>query len=821
MEPKKTTDFRGDTDLPFSSVNPSKSVSKFAAHRSRAVRWLAAGVCLLTCSALAGQWKPPTGSGLATRWAKDVSPDNVHAEYPRPQMVRQDWLNLNGLWEYAIRAKDVDCPDSFDGQILVPFPVESALSGVMKPVGPGNRLWYRRTFEIPAKWSGKNVLLHFGAVDWEATVWVNGKEMGTHRGGYDPFTFDITDALKDSGRQEIVLSVWDPTDAGSQPRGKQVRKPNGIWYTAVTGIWQTVWLEPVPKTYISRLILEPDIDTATLKLQEELSGDVLQEPFKLRLEIAGDGPGSHTHRPGRDSIFAGYAKAGLLPTVVAELLAGKPHQALLPGQILTGQEHGRIGKKLHIVIKAPKLWSPDEPFLYNLKVTLEQNEKVLDEVSSYFGMRKISLGKDEAGVTRLLLNNKPLFQYGPLDQGFWPDGIYAAPTDEALRYDIEVLKKLGCNMMRKHVKIEPARFYYWCDKLGLLVWQDMPSGNNKSDEDKKQFELELSRLVQTHYNSPSIVMWVPFNEGWGQHDTPRIVERIREWDTTRLVNQASGWKDEGVGDVQDIHSYPGPAAPPVEEKRAAVLGEFGGLGLPIKGHTWQDEKNWGYRTYSTREELTDAYVALLSNLRSLIGGGLSAAVYTQTTDVEIEVNGLMTYDRAMIKMDAERAAAANRRLYLPPPVINTIVPASREQGQAWRYTISEPANNWQQKDFDDSGWQKGPAGFGSKGTPGAVVRTEWNTPNIWLRRVFVLKTDKFEQLYLDIHHDEDAEVYINGVLAAKLQGHTTSYVQAPISEEARKALKMGENCLAVHCRQTAGGQYIDVGIVDVVDQPIK
>lgn len=791
MEPKKATDFRGDTDLPFSSVNPCKSVPKFAAHRSRAVRWLAAGVCLLTCSAMAGQWKPPTGSGLATRWAKDVSPDNVHAEYPRPQMVRQDWLNLNGLWEYAILAKDVDCPDSFDGQILVPFPVESALSGVMKPVGPGNRLWYRRTFEISAKWSGKNVLLHFGAVDWEATVWVNGKEMGTHRGGYDPFTFDITDALKDSGRQEIVLSVWDPTDAGSQPRGKQVRKPNGIWYTAVTGIWQTVWLEPVPEAYMRSIKVEPDVDGNRVWVTVDIAG----EPDKY--VVYGE-------------VILTPDKQGYKDISGVWDHPGKRSSISLPGQPKT------------------RLWSPDSPYLYDLRIALHERKdessfgaKKTDEVTSYFGMRKISLGKDEAGVTRLLLNNKPLFQYGPLDQGFWPDGIYAAPTDEALRYDIEVLKKLGCNMMRKHVKIEPARFYYWCDKLGLLVWQDMPSGNNKSDEDKKQFELELSRLVQTHYNSPSIVMWVPFNEGWGQHDTPRIVERIREWDTTRLVNQASGWKDEGVGDVQDIHSYPGPAAPPVEEKRAAVLGEFGGLGLPIKGHTWQDEKNWGYRTYSTREELTDAYVALLSNLRSLIGGGLSAAVYTQTTDVEIEVNGLMTYDRAMIKMDAERAAAANRRLYLPPPVINTIVPASREQGQAWRYTISEPANNWQQRDFDDSGWQKGQAGFGTKGTPGAVVRTEWNTPNIWLRRQFVLKTDKFEQLYLDIHHDEDAEVYINGVLAAKLQGHTTSYVQAPISEEARKALKMGENCLAVHCRQTAGGQYIDVGIVDVVDQPIK
>ena len=767
--------------------------------------WLASCVCLGMCSSVQGQWKPAEGR-LMTRWAKDVPafagtslhlrkqvPDNVHAEYPRPQMVRDDWLNLNGLWQYAICAKEVECPDSFDGQILVPFPVESALSGVMKKVGPENRLWYIRSFEIPAKWKGKRVLLHFGAVDWEATVWVNSEELGTHRGGYDPFSFDITDALKDSGTQDIAICVWDPTDAGSQPRGKQVRKPNGIWYTAVTGIWQTVWLEPVNQAYIESLKITPEFDNSQVRVQPFAA--VTQGKVTLKIEVLEGNK--------------------VVQTVTPSFQNDKPLPKFMPF--------------VYCLLPSFKQWSPDSPYLYGLRITQFQDEREVDQVTSYFGMRKISLGKDADGILRLCLNNKPLFQYGPLDQGWWPDGLYTAPTDEALRYDIEVLKKLGCNMMRKHVKVEPDRFYYWCDKLGLLVWQDMPSGNNRSDADKKQFELELSRLVESHYNSPSIVMWVPFNEGWGQHNTPGIVEQIRKWDSTRLVDQASGWKDEGVGDVQDIHSYPGPAAPPVEEKRAAVLGEFGGLGLPIKGHTWQDEKNWGYRTFTTREELTDAYVALLSNLRSLIAGGLSAAVYTQTTDVEIEVNGLMTYDRAMIKMDAERAAAAAGRLYLPPPVIKTIVPTSREQEQAWRYTTSEPATGWQQSDFDDSAWQKGPGGFGSKGTPGSVVRTEWKTPDIWLRREFVLKTDNLEQLYppdvrrinLDIHHDEDAQVYINGILAAKLQGYTTSYVQTPISQEAKKALKAGNNCLAVHCRQTAGGQYIDVGIVDVVEQPTK
>ena len=436
-------------------------------------------------------------------------------------------------------------------------------------------------------------------------------------------------------------------------------------------------------------------------------------------------------------------------------------------------------------------------------------------------MRKIEVKKDKAGINRLFLNNKSLFQYGPLDQGWWPDGLYTAPTDEALRYDIDVLKKIGCNMLRKHVKIEPARLYYWCDKLGLMVWQDMASGNNKGDEARKQFELELKRLVENFYNHPCIIMWVPFNEGWGQHDTPRYSRLVKEWDPTRLVNEASGWSNRESGDVRDIHSYPGPAAPPNEEKRVAVLGEFGGLGLPVKGHTWQDEKNWGYRSYETREQLTDAYVALLGRLRPLIGSGLSAAVYTQTTDVEVEVNGYMTYDRAMIKVDVKKMAEASRKLYLPPPVIKTIVPTSEKKGIEWSYTTSNPGDGWQKPGFNDSSWKKGRGGFGTEGTPGSVVRTEWKSSDIWLRRTFELGDKKFGQPHLNIHHDEDAEVYINGVLAAKLSGYTTSYVQAAINEKASRALKVGANCLAVHCHQTGGGQYIDVGLADVVEQTAK
>jgi len=629
---------------------------------------------LCICFSASAAWELAKGP-LMTRWAKEVSPDNAHQEYPRPQMVREDWLNLNGLWQYAIRPKERPQPKMFDGQILVPFPVESALSGVMKRVGEENRLWYRRTFDVPAQWAGKRILLHFGAVDWETTVWVNGKQLGTHRGGYDPFTFDITDALKDSGPQEVVLSVWDPTDAGSQPRGKQVRKPRGIWYTAVTGIWQTVWLEPVNPVHIRCLKMEPDIDVGTLRLQVEIGGEV-KDPSKFM--ISAEIPGTPGQRDMR--------------------LGEKPF----------GVAFGSIGEELEIRIKDPKLWSPDSPFLYELEVTIgiEESRKTnppgsrgattttieftnLDRVRSYFGMRKISLGKDESGITRLFLNNKSLFQYGPLDQGWWPDGLYSSPTDEALRYDIEVLKQLGCNMLRKHVKVESARFYYWCDKLGLVVWQDMPNGDRhirrdepdikRSEESARQFELELKRVIDALRNHPCIVMWVPFNEGWGQYDTPRIVNLIKNWDSTRLVNNTSGWSDRGVGDVHDVHKYPGPIAPPIEEKRAAVLGEFGGLGLPISGHTWQDEKNWGYRSYKTRQELTEAYIALLDKLRPLIANGLSAAVYTQTSDVEIEINGLMTYDRAMIKMNVEKVAAANKRLYLPPPIIKTVVPTSHTE----------------------------------------------------------------------------------------------------------------------------------------------
>ncbi len=571
-------------------------------------------------------WVPVPGR-IMTRWAKEVTPDNVHPEYPRPQMVRNDWMNLNGLWEYAIQPVDVgDRPKAFSGTILVPFPVESALSGVGRPVGETNRLWYRRTFRVPKDWKDQRTLLHFEAVDWETTAWVNGHKVGFHRGGYDPFSFDITHVLEDSGDQEIVLSVWDPTDAATQPRGKQVHNPRGIWYTAVTGIWRTVWLEPVPEVHVQKLFITPDLERERVWVRTQCGGDATA--YGVVLEA-------------------------------------------LDGERLVAINGGRVGGDVPVSIPAPKSWSPQSPFLYGLRVKLEDGYgRDVDAVESYFGMRHIEVEKDRNGLNRLFLNGSPLFQFGPLDQGWWPDGLYTAASDAALRYDVEVTKELGFNLLRKHVKIEPRRFYYWCDRLGVLVWQDMPSGDayirradpdlQRSPESEAQFMDELSRMILTLYSHPSIVMWVPFNEGWGQFKTAEVVQQIKDLDPTRLVNNASGWSDRGVGDVHDVHAYPGPMAPGNEEARAAVLGEFGGLGLPVLGHTWQDEKNWGYRSFQTPAELTAAYLDLLVKLEPLIDNGLAAAVYTQTSDVEIEVNGLMTYDRDLIKMDRQQAVSANR-----------------------------------------------------------------------------------------------------------------------------------------------------------------
>ncbi len=574
------------------------------------------------------QWKP-AGARLMTRWGKTVSPAKVHQEYPRPQMVRASWVNLNGLWDYAIRPAAAEDLKQADGKILVPFPVESALSGVGRMVGKEKRLWYRRTFELPGNWKDRRVLLHFGAVDWEAAVWVNGKRAGSHRGGYDPFSFDVTRLLEPGGgSQRLEVAVWDPSDEGPQPRGKQVSKPRGIWYTPVTGIWQTVWLEAVPMTSIESLQIVPDVDGKKLKVRVEALGT---EKVKARVKI--------------------------------------------PALGVHGE--GSAGSTIELGLKNFEPWSPGNPKLSDLEVELVSGARVIDRVKSYFGMRKISLGKDQNGIPRILLNGEPLFQFGPLDQGWWPDGLYTAPSDEALRYDLEVTKKLGFNMVRKHVKVEPLRWYYHCDRMGLLVWQDMPNGGvnarwpldgtelRRDEKEKAQFDRELDALIDSHRNQVSVVAWVPFNEAWGQFDTARVTRHIEQKDPGRLVISASGGNDFGVGHVHDIHQYPGPRRPPAETARVAVLGEYGGLGLPLKGHTWQNEKNWGYRSFKNRADLQKAYLGLIDRLRPMVESCLGAAIYTQTTDVEVEVNGLMSYDREVLKFDAGKLAEAHQGLYAP------------------------------------------------------------------------------------------------------------------------------------------------------------
>jgi hypothetical protein len=749
----------------------------------------------------AADWQPAKGQ-LMTRWAKDVSPDKVHPEYPRPQMVRKNWTNLNGLWDYKIADGTGKMPPEVsDGKILVPFPIESALSGVMKRLGPKQAMVYYRTFDIPDLLGDQRVLLHFGAVDWACAVKVNSTRVGEHRGGYDPFSFDITDALlKDTKRQELAVLVTDPSDANWQPRGKQVNEPKGIWYTPTTGIWQTVWLETVPAASIASLEIVPDVDAGQVRIT--VTGRGTREGDKVEIAVLGR---EHT---------------------ITSPPIGPAIEKVASGQ-------GPVGKPIEIAIPKDKLqlWSPDSPFLYGLRIDLSTADgKAADVVFSYCAMRKISLGKDEAGVTRMMLNGKPVFQYGPLDQGFWPDGLYTAPTDEALRYDLQLTKKLGFNMVRKHVKVEPARWYRHCDELGLLVWQDMPSGDRsapwdpvgghygeeieRSKESADNFRREWKAIIDSLRHFPSIVVWVPFNEAWGQFDTVAITKYTQELDPTRLVNCASGGNDFPVGHISDLHRYPGPAIPKLEENRAAVLGEYGGLGLPLEGHTWQAKDNWGYRNLKTKEELSSAYAQLIYKLRPLIGKGLSAGIYTQTTDVEVEVNGLMTYDREVLKVDLEQTAALHKKLYEPPPKEIVVVPTSQSEAQKWRFTTDKPADGWEKAEFGDSSWKEGPGGFGEPSTPGSKVRTTWKTPDIWLRRTVKLKKLDSSGVALVIHHDEDTEVYLNGTLIASVKGYVTDYSVVPLDEKRlAAALKEGDNVLALHCHQTGGGQYIDVGLV--------
>lgn len=591
---------------------------------------------LLVCCALAltvcaqAQWKP-AGDKIKTKWAEQINPKNVLPEYPRPQLERTDWVNLNGEWEYAIKPKGEVEPKSFDGNILVPFAVESSLSGVQKEVGDMNELWYKRTFSVPANWKNKDIVLNFGAVDWKADVFINDILIGSHQGGFTPFSFNITPYLNGKNNQKLVVRVWDPSDKGYQPRGKQTSNPEGIWYTPVTGIWQTVWLEPVATNHITSVKSIPNIDNGTMNVTVGTSVPCNTSIVEVNL--------------------------------------------LDKGQVVASAK-GIQGKELRLAVQNPTLWDTSNPYLYDMKVSLVKDGKVLDNVKSYTAFRKISAKRDANGVMRMQLNNKNLFHYGPLDQGWWPDGLYTAPTDEALLYDIIKTKEWGFNMIRKHVKVEPSRWYYHCDKEGILVWQDMPSGDmgnhwaphtyndgtdkNRSAASVANYYQEWKEIMDLCVSHPSVVVWVPFNEAWGQFDTEKVTEWTKGYDPSRLVNPASGGNHRACGDILDLHNYPGPSMFLYDPQRVTVLGEYGGIGLPLENHLWWNKRNWGYVQFKNRDEVTAEYVKYANELKGMVDRGFSAAVYTQTTDVEGEVNGLMTYDRKEIKINEAAVKKANQ-----------------------------------------------------------------------------------------------------------------------------------------------------------------
>lgn len=601
--------------------------------------------CLIAASFSAGNaqtWKP-VGDKILTPWAEQVTPQNAHREYPRPLLERKNnWQNLNGLWKYKITSKDQkELPTSWDGDILVPFAVESALSGVGKSLTKDDALWYNNQITIDKKLSKGKVLLHFGAVDWECDVYVNGQLVGSHEGGFDSFSFDISKALKKGNKQEIALRVWDPTSDGPQPRGKQINNPHGIWYTPVSGIWQTVWLESVPETYIVSTKQTPDVDKSTLNFSAQVEG-----------AQAGD-----------ELVIEAYDKGNK----VAETKT-------------------TVGSDINLAIQNAKLWSPKSPNLYDLQVKVLRKGKVIDQAKSYFAMRKISMKKDGQGIYRMYLNDEFVFHYGPLDQGWWPDGLHTAPSDEALKFDVVKTKEMGFNMIRKHIKVEPARWYRHCDSLGVLVWQDMPSGDlggnrwdmqpgkigpGKLDKDRTPeseaiYRKEWKAIMAQLHNYPSIVIWVPFNEAWGQFKSKEIVDWTIKNDPSRLVNGASGGNFMAPGHILDIHNYPDANMPSPDifgDKYVLALGEFGGLGLPVDGHTWQQKDNWGYQSFKNVEELKKRYAEVVNDLSRLIPLGLSAGVYTQTTDVEIETNGLMTYDRKVIKIPTSELNDLHKKLY--------------------------------------------------------------------------------------------------------------------------------------------------------------
>ena len=578
----------------------------------------------------------PAGDRIKTKWAKKLDPKNIWPEYPRPQLQRKDWLNLNGPWSYSVRDSDTDYlkPETHDGKILIPFSLESSLSGVMRAFTEKEILWYEKEFEIPKDWKGKNILLHFGAVDWKCILYINDEKVGEHIGGYSAFYFDITPKLKE-GKNRIILKVLDPTDMNYQPLGKQTLSPGSIWYTPISGIWQTVWMEPVYEHYIEKLEINNDFDNKEVKVTFKINS-VIKLPINFELKY---------------------------------------------NNKVIGNASGKSGDEITIKIEEEDFhpWSPSEPNIYDIRAELlSELGNVYDTITSYTTIRKIESKKDSLGYYRIYLNDKPIFNMGTLDQGYWPDGLYTPPSEEAMIYDIQKLKDLGFNTIRKHIKIEPYRYYYQCDKMGMLLWQDMPAGDihgsnwdprsmdggsdkERTQESKDNYYREWGEIIDNLKFFQCIIIWVPFNEAWGQFDTEAVVEFTHNRDPLRLINAASGGNHRMCGNILDLHNYPNPDQYLKEETLINVLGEYGGLGLEIKNHTWKEE-NWGYVDLKSKEEVTYRYKEYIEMLIEYVKTGFSAAIYTQTTDVESEINGLLTYDREEVKVFEAPIKEANEKL---------------------------------------------------------------------------------------------------------------------------------------------------------------
>ena len=750
---------------------------------------------------------------IKTPWGEKVTPENAWRGYPRPQFMRGAWTNLNGLWQYAVTpdgawAKGV--PTEWAGEILVPFAIESSLSGVGRKLGQRDLLWYRRSFTADVK-PGTRLILNVEQADFRAQVLVNGVEAGVpHEGGQVPFSYDVTD-LVHNGENELVIAVWDATNDFFASAGKQTLNPGGIWYTRSSGITGTVWLETVPETHLAGVRITPDLDKGRVTVLLDCAGDA---------------------RHGE----------GLV-------------EVLQDGKVVASRAVDDWSKAVALNLPRPlRPWSPSSPYLYDLRLTVKNSAAgTTDVVTSYFGLRKIAVQKDAQGVLRVYLNNEPCFLSGTLDQGWWPDGLLTPPSDEAMAFDIKALKDHGFNMMRKHIKVEPRRYYHLCDKMGMMVLQDMPSGGGDAMVRYGLYRRELEEVVGHLVNVPSIVMWIPYNEKWGQPGeflTHQTLMWVQRHDPTRLVNGPSGANDyeggelwgptvrtkhkphgvEEAAHLVDKHDYsPRPRPFELNDRRASFLGEFGGLGYRVEGHVWS-KGGWSYNgdgQTAEAKKVQEKLVTLLDHVARLAGRGMAGSVYTQTTDVEDEQNGLLTYDRRVFKFDVKAVAAANARIYerasrpLAPITRRQLVPRLDPDPQAWRMTTEAPGAGWMKPDYDDSAWRTTAGGVGSRGIVANVngrakIATEWTTKRLWMRRTFELAAvpEKLEDVFFELFHDEDTEIWLNGVKVLAVKGWNGGWDEKAVDKDLfLSAVRPGRNVLAASVVQDFGEQYFDAGLV--------